>query len=369
MPMSHAQRWNASGRDLGGSHGLPFVEAPRRPLAPRTYPEIREGLLRRHRATWAGTALPQPSAALLASSATDSPRTSTTPSTRGSSATSRPAAAHLDRRRAARPVDQPGRRHRALVTDRNARRGGGRPLAVRPRRLRRRRVRRPDSGGAGHRMALTVARDIGLTHLLGLAHRGGRSRVRVYASDRPTSRSPGPWTSRLPSRHLAGHPSNSASSSRRRPFRQCRRGSRCGPCALVHRGRGRLDEHGLGRSSRRAGRTRGTRSLAARRRRIWRCGQACRARAGRVQPSTGRTRSRSTLTSGSSRGMTSAAYSCAGAMTCCRPSIAHRSTTARPVPRTSRCTGINTRSRGRAASAPSSSGSPGSRAAPRVSAG
>ena len=79
------------------------------------------------------------------------------------------AAAHVDRRRGARPVGQPGRRRLGLRPGRRLRRGGGGPLAVRPRRLRAggRRRSAPESFGVltsggtmANIMGLLVAREV-----------------------------------------------------------------------------------------------------------------------------------------------------------------------------------------------------------------
>ena len=106
------------------------------------------------------------------------------------------AAADVDHGRAARPDRQPGRRRLARRPVRGVRRGGGRPLAVRPRRLRRARLRAADQRrcdgqlhghGARPRLAPRSA-----TASAGAAPRQATSRTRVSTpATRPTSRSRG----------------------------------------------------------------------------------------------------------------------------------------------------------------------------------
>ena len=97
------------------------------------------------------------------------------------------AAADVDHGRAAAAGDQPGRRRLARRAVRCVRRGGGRPLAVRPRRLRRGVVRVADLGGVmANFMAMLLARDLHLGRLRGLGRppRGADLEgARVYVSD------------------------------------------------------------------------------------------------------------------------------------------------------------------------------------------
>ena len=135
------------------------------------------------------------------------------------------AAGRLDRRRGARPVDQPGRRRLARGPGRGVRRGGGRSLAVRSRRLRRGQLRPPGLGrrdGQLHRDGAGPRRPPPRGSPARPARHAAR-RSRASASTpatRPTSRSRGRSTSSAsrPRRSSSSPPTTgSASTPRRSP--------------------------------------------------------------------------------------------------------------------------------------------------------
>ena len=148
-PSSAVCRGTSRGRCVGGR--------PRLPLRPRLRPG--DGRLRRLRWVCAGRSSaraaepgpaptdPTPSADLLDEFRT---RVAPAPAQRLPPALAQllhaAAARHVDRRRAARPGRAAGRRRLARRADGGVRRGGGRPLAVRPRRLRAGQLRAADLG-------------------------------------------------------------------------------------------------------------------------------------------------------------------------------------------------------------------------------
>ena len=184
-------------------------------------------------------------------------------------------------------------------------------------------------------MGMTLARDVHLARVLGLDRppRGRRlDGVRVYASDQahfsiaraldelgfpPETLLLVPADERF---RLHGAPVAAAIAADRA----------AGVHAVRDRGRGRIDEHRLGRPDRRAGRRRGSRGpLAPRRRGLRRRGAPVGPRRLAASPtSPGPTRSRSTRTSGSSRPTTSARWWSVAASSSWRRSTGARSTTA-----------------------------------------
>ena len=110
------------------------------------------------------------------------------------------AAGRLDRRRGPRPVDEPGRRRLARRARRGVRGGGGRPLAVRPRRVRRRQLRPARVGRRDGELHRDGARPRRPPPRVSPARRSRREAPRSRASastpaTRRTSRSPGRSTS------------------------------------------------------------------------------------------------------------------------------------------------------------------------------
>ncbi len=355
-----------------------FDEAPRRPLGPETYPELRRGFFGPRGRPGPAPSLPAPSAALLAEFRERlAPHQFNAQHPRQFSYfTPPPLPISIVGELLAQWINQgvdigPSSPTATLVEEEVV------ALAVRPRRLRRRGIRRPD---LRRRDGQRDGPDRGPRHRPGAAPAASRSRLaggrsRASASTRrtrPTSRSPGPWTSWASRpRRCASCPRTSASGSRRRPSAAAIAEDRaaglvpwCIAAVAGSTNTGSVDDLA------------GLADLAERED-LWLHVDAA---YGGASPSLGaRGRPRA---GARSRGHDHARPAQvvlpglrhrrpardAGATTCCRPSIARRSTTARPARRTSRCTGISTRSRGRAASAPSSSGSPGSRSAPRASA-
>ena len=165
-----------------------------------------------------------------------------------------PAAAHrLDRRRGARPVDEPGRRRLARGSRRRVRRGGGRALAVRPRGVRRGQLRAAGVGrrhGQLHRAGARPRRAPPGAHRRRATAARGRARGRPRLRQRPGPLldRPGARRARLPARDPRPRP------RRRRvpaPRSAGRRGHRPRPrrrpAAGGHRRRRRVDQHGLRR--------------------------------------------------------------------------------------------------------------------------
>ena len=148
------------------------------------------------------------------------------------------AAGRLDRRRGARPVDQPGHRRLARRAGRRVRRGGGRPLAVRPRRVRRGQLRAAGVGrrdGELHRDGARPRRPPPRAHGRRPARRAApRSRASASTpATRPTSRSRGRSTSSAsrPRRWSSSRPTTASASTPRPSPRRSRATGRpaCGP--------------------------------------------------------------------------------------------------------------------------------------------
>ena len=193
------------------------------------------------------------------------------------------AARDVDDGRAARPDGQPGRRCLARRPARLLRRGGGGPLAVRPRRLRRRvvraaHVRRRDGQLHGHGDRPRPAPRPDPRGRAPAARRRAGPVPRLRQRPDPLLGRAGARPPRLPERH----PRDRA--VRRRvpaPRRARRRGGRSRPGRGAHAvrdlGSRGLHEHRLGRRHRRAGgRRRGERPVAPRRRGLRRRRLACR---------------------------------------------------------------------------------------------
>ena len=237
-------------------------------------------------------------------------------------------------------------------------------------------------------MGMALARDIHLGRVLGAgrAPRGALLEgVRVYTSDQTHfSIASGARPARLPARDAGGHPVGRPVPAARRAGRGGRRPRpRRRPDPVRDRGRGRIDEHRIGRRRRRAGRRRGRGGpVAPRRRRVWR-GRAAvgarrrpgpRPRSGRF----GHGRSAQVVLPGlrhrraarARRGASRAGRSAAG-----RPSttaVARRRPTGSATTATTTAnssTSTSSASRAPAAGARSSSGCRGSTSAPRVSPG
>ena len=165
-----------------------------------------------------------------------------------------PAAAdRLDRRRGARPVDEPGRRRLARGSRRRVRRGGGRALAVRPRGLRRGQLRAAGVGrrhGQLHRAGARPRRAPPGAHRRRATAARGRARGRPRLRQRPGPllHRPGARRARLPARDPRPRPRRRRVPAPRRARRRShRQRSRGGPSAGGHRRRRRVDQHGLGR--------------------------------------------------------------------------------------------------------------------------
>ena len=168
------------------------------------------------------------------------------------------AARRLDRRRGPDPVDEPGRRRLARRARRGVRGGGGRPLAVRPRRLRRRQLRLAGVGrrdGELHRHGPRPRCPPPPSHRRGEAAERRRARRRPRLRQRPDALldRPGARRARVPAR-------DAGLGGGRRPVpTPCRAGCRGHrprpgrrPAPRRHRRGRRLDQHGIGRPRARA---------------------------------------------------------------------------------------------------------------------
>ena len=218
------------------------------------------------------------------------------------------------------------------------RRGGGRPLAVRPHRLRPGLVRPADVGwrhgqlhGHGDRPR-PAPRSPARARTIRRAAAISRARGSTPATRR-TSRSRGRSTSSAsrPRRSSSSRPTTTSACAATPVAEAVERDRGRRPHAVRDRRGRRLDEHRVGRCRRRAGRRRrGRGAVAPRRRGLRRRRRACpRATPAACRTSIARTRSRSTRTSGSSRPTTSAGCWSATAGTSPRPSaVAAPSTTA-----------------------------------------